>query len=287
MSPPPIPSLLWSHWELSWGLDAEALIVAGLYLWATRRVRRGWPARRTLSFLAGLGAILVALQSGIGAFDDRLLSVHMVQHLVLLQLAPILLLGGRPARLALLALPPTQRQRIGRRLPHLGRPASAVLGLGAFAAVVLGTHLPSFYDATLRHPVLHQAEHGLYLLCGLLLWWPVIGDDPAASRRLNGFGQLAYIVVAMLPMALIGAYLSRAPTLFYPAYAAPARALGTSAVIDQQHAGAIMWVAGGTLMVAVVLWTAMRAMIEDERRQRTRDLYAAGGEPRVPGMGTR
>lgn len=104
MSVPAIPDLLVSHWQPSVPLDLEAACVAAAYLIATTRVRAHWPVRRTASFLAGIACILVALQSGIGAYDDQLLTVHMVQHLILLLPAPLLLLLGRPVVLLLRVL---------------------------------------------------------------------------------------------------------------------------------------------------------------------------------------
>ena len=83
-----------------------------LYLLATRRVRRGWPLPRSVSFMAGLGCLLVALESGLDSYDDSLLSVHMVQHLVLLELVPVLLLGGQPVLLALRVLPSAGRRTL-------------------------------------------------------------------------------------------------------------------------------------------------------------------------------
>jgi cytochrome c oxidase assembly factor CtaG len=141
--------------------------------------------------------------------------------------------------------------------------------------VLVATHLPSFYDATLRDPVLHQAEHGLYLLSGLLLWWPLLDADPVPAHRLGGLARLGYMLAAMVPMALVGAYLNRHATLVYGAYGPAARALGVSALADQAQAGAIMWVAGNTIMIAVGLWTVIAALVAEERRQRTREARAA------------
>jgi hypothetical protein len=90
------------------------------------------------------------------------------------------------------------------------------------------THLSSFYDATLRHVALHDLEHALYLFSGLLLWWQVVDADPVPSQRLGGLGKLGYMLAAMVPMALVGAYLNRHPTLVYSAHGPLARALGIS-----------------------------------------------------------
>jgi putative copper resistance protein D len=277
MRPPALPALLVSHWHVEWSLVAEAAAVLLLYLVAARRVRGGWPARRTLSFAGGVACVLVALQSGFAAYDDQLLSAHMVQHMLLLMLAPPLLLGGQPMLLTLRALPPGRRGALARGLARARTYLGPVPCLVLFGAVVLLTHLPAFYDATLRHSALHEFEHGLYLFAGLLLWWHVLEVDPVPAHRLGGLGKLVYLVVAMAPMALVGSYLNRHATLVYPAYGPPAQALGASAVNDQAQAGAIMWVLGNTIMVAVGLWAAVAALVADERRQRARDARAAAG----------
>jgi putative copper resistance protein D len=139
------------------------------------------------------------------------------------------------------------------------------------------THVPAFYDATLRHPALHDAEHTLYLVAGLLLWWPLLDADPVPAHRLGGLGRLVYLLATMPPMAIVGAYLNRHLTLVYPAYAPPAHSMGISAVVDQQQAGAIMWVAGSVIVIAVGLWMAIAALVAEERRQQAREARAFGG----------
>lgn len=146
-----------------------------------------------------------------------------------------------------------------------------LLCLALFYLVVVGTHLPAFYDAAVRHPAVHLLEHGLYLSAGLLAWWPILDADPVAAHRLGGLARFGYLLAAMPPMAIVGAWLNRALSVVYPAYAPPARALGVSAVIDQQQAGAIMWVAGNVLMVVVGLWLATAAMIAEERRTQSQE----------------
>lgn len=274
MTAPSLPALFVSDWSLTGSIIGGVGVTAAIYLWAAVRVGRRWPLRRTVCFLAGLGAIAVALQSGIDAYDDRLLSVHMVQHLVLIIVAPVLLLLGQPALLALRALPPRSRRGVSRALARLGRRTTPLVGLAVFWLVILGTHVPAVYDAALAHPPLHDAEHVAYLLAGALLWWPVLGADPVPSRRLNGFLQLPYLAAAMVPMEVIGAYLSQATSLFYPAYGPASRAVGASPLVDQANAGAIMWVVGGVVMAAIVLSSSVQAMLAEERRQQARDRHA-------------
>jgi cytochrome c oxidase assembly factor CtaG len=275
MSAPSIPSLLVSHWQVAGTVDAGAAATACLYLWGTRRVATRWPRERTASFLAGVVCVVLALQSGIAAYDDRLLSVHMVQHMLLLLGAPLLLLGGRPAILALRALPARRRRALVAMFLRLAPAARPAVCLTVFSAVLVLTHLPRFYDATLRHPALHESEHALYLLAGLMLWWPLLDGDPVPAHRLGGLGRLVYLLATMPAMAIVGAYLDRHPTLVYPAYAAPARATGISAVVDQQQAGAIMWVGGSAIVIAVGLWVVIAALVAEERRQQARDAREA------------
>lgn len=271
MSPPGIPELLVRDWVISWPLNADIIFVAAVYVVAARRARQ-WSWWRTTAFLSGLLAVAVALESGINSYDDRLLSVHMVQHLLLLEVAPALLLCGRPIHLALRTLPPRERRALGGAMVSTRRWASAPVCLAIFTVVVLGTHVPAFFDATVEHQTLHDAEHVAYLIAGLIMWWPLLGD-PAPSQRLGTIGALVFVTLSMLPMTLIGAYLDRDQSLFYPAYALPTRALGVSPLLDQQQAGGIMWVAGTVIMAAVGLASIASLMLAAERRQRARDLH--------------
>ena len=275
---PSLPILLWRDWQPALGLDVIAALAGLAYLIAAGRVRR-WPWWRTISFLSGAACIVVALQSGIGAFDDRLLSDHMVQHVLLLAVAPLLLLGGRPVILVMRSTPRARRPVVARRLLALAPVTRPLTCLAIFYAVVLGTHVPAFYDATLTDNTLHEFEHGLYVTAGLFMWWPMVDSDPIVARRLNGLARLAYVIAAMLPMTVIGAFLSRDDALFYPAYAAPARALGISAVGDQQLAGALMWILGGFEMAMAGLWQVMVALIAEERRMQARERASMSSGP--------
>ena len=106
----------------------------------------------------------------------------------------------------------------------------------------------------------------------------LLGVDPLPTRRLGGVGRVVYLLGAMPAMAAVGAYLNRAPAVVYGGYAAPARALGVSAVADQQQAGAIMWVGGSTFVIVVGLCVAMAAMIGEERRQSARERRARAAQ---------
>lgn len=283
MSPPTLPALFVSHWQLSWPLTAEETLSAALYVAAAARLGRRWPLYRTLSFLIGIGLVAVALESGLDSYDDALLSVHMTQHMLLLLGAPLFILVGRPAALALRVLRGRRRRQLAHALARTRPLMRPWWCLSAFYVIVLATHLTGFYAQTLRHPALHDAEHVLYLVAGGLLWWPLLDGDPVLTHRLSGLGRLLYLLIGMLPMAVVGAYLNRYPHVVYAAYAAPARTFGISAVSDQATAGAIMWVVGNSIMVFCGLWAVMAALSAEERRQQAREAYAARRGLQAPG----
>jgi putative membrane protein len=267
-------TLLGEHWSLAPSVSAGAVLALALYGAAVTRLlraRRRWAVGNTCAFVCGVLAVVVALQSGLDSYDDRLLSAHMLQHVLLLLVAPLFLLAGRPLVLALRVLSPARRATLMGLLARLHPLRSAALCLALFSAGVLAVHVPVFFDAAVRHPALHYVEHALLVALGLLLWWPLIGADPVPRHRLGGLGRVFYLIASMPAMALIGAYLNRAPAVVYNVYARPAHALGISAVADQQQAGALMWVGGSTFVIAVGLWLAMSAMVAEERRQSRRE----------------
>ncbi len=254
------------HLARAWSLDPAliaALASSGVaYVAAASRLPR-WPATRTAAFLAGLAVLVVALQSGIDPYAERLLSIHMTQHLLLsLAAAPLLVLGA-PVSLALRTLHGRRRARLAAGLRShpmrtLGHPAFAV---GAFAAVTALAHLTPFYEAARRSPGLHVLEHLGFLATGVLLWLAVLGTEPL-PRRAGPVGRTAMLLLAMVPMGLVGAWLASASEVRYRSYLAPARAWGRSALGDQQLAGALMWVGGalplGAAMVLLAWWGLRR-----------------------------
>jgi cytochrome c oxidase assembly factor CtaG len=255
------------------GLDpvvaAELALVAGAYLWATTRVAR-WEGRRTLAFLGGLAAIAVAL-APLDRAAAGSLPGHMAQHLVLIFVAPPLLLSGAPLRLALATLPTAAGRALarlgrGRVIAALSRPAVA---LACFAAVLLGTHVPGFYEAALEQPLLHATEHVLYLLAGLLLWAPVLAPAPL-PRRLGPIGSVLYLLLAMLPGAVIGLALMTATGPVFPAYG------NSPAALDEQwRAGMVMWASGSAALAVAIVALGWRALLAEERRQQVRDAHRA------------
>jgi putative membrane protein len=262
------------------GWRADPLLIAALgacaalYLAGVRRRRRPWPPARTVSFVAGLGALWVALASGADTYAGQLLSAHMVQHMLLALIAPPLLVAGAPVTLALGALSPAPRRSLARALhgPVLRRATRPVVALIAFAAALILTHIPAVYELALRNPAAHVTEHALYLITALLFWAPIVGSEPVPHRP-SPMMRVLLLLLAMPPMALVGVVLLTVEHPMYAPYADAARALGGSAVADQQLAGTIMWVGGKLVLVAAVLAIGWSALVGEERRQVARERY--------------
>lgn len=275
MSVPPTLSRLLDAWTVEPPLLGALCLAAALYGLGVVRSRSRWPLLRVVSFIGGLFAIALALLSGIDSYADVSLSAHVLQHLLLILIAPTLLLWGAPLRLALSACPPAGRQALGRllhaRLVHLiSRPA---FGLALFVVVVLGTQLTGVYEEALRDRMLHDGEHFAYLVAGTLLLAPLLAADPI-PRPPGAIARFAWLMGAMLTMSIPASVLLFDAHILYPSYSITGSALHISALADQRLAGVLMLVGGGIAMGALAIAIAMQAMVAEERRQQRRDAAA-------------
>jgi cytochrome c oxidase assembly factor CtaG len=233
-----------------------------------------------------LGAGIV---SPIDALADTLLSVHMVQHLILLMVAPPLLVYGRPGLVTFLGLPASSRAGLGglgarRRLRQAGTVVlNPLVVLVATVAALWGWHLPGPYQAAITHPALHAVEHLTFLVSALAFWALVI--DPGPRRRL-GYGPAILLVFAtMLAGAALGALITFSSTVLYPLYGAGARLWGTTPLADQQVAGALMWIPPGAVLFLTVIVLALRWFEDVDRRVRAAESAVVTGTP-LPSAGT-
>jgi putative membrane protein len=225
---------------------ALAALVAALYAQGWIRLRRrSGAAHATLPragmFALGLAASLAAVSGPLDRLaDDKLLAAHMLQHLLLGDIGPLLLVLGVSGPLALFVLPPAILRPLARSpLRRLGsfllRPA---VSFGIWAAALVTWHVPVAYDAALAHPALHSVEHACFALGGVLAWTQIV--DPARCRRL-GPGGRALFALAMLAVSSILAEVLVATGPFYPWYAhISGRPFGWSAGQDQSHAAVLM-----------------------------------------------
>jgi len=256
--PPSVANLLFG-----WSFEPAIILplVAAAVVWVAwvRRVNAAHPStpvprRRTAFFLAGLAAIAVALQSGIERYDTSLFSIHMVQHLLLTLVAAPLLALSAPVTLALRVATPRVRQRVilpilhSRVLRAISHPVVAWL---LFAGVMWGTHFSPLFDLSLENRFVHDLEHALYLGTALLFWWPAVGLDPS-PWRLPHPARVLYVFLQMPQNTFLAVVILNATAPLYPHYATLVRSWGPSALVDQQAAGAVMWLGGDLLFIGAI-----------------------------------
>ena len=256
--PPLTTHTAFTQWEFAPVVSVGVIVAAVIYLVGVVVVKRRhpkgqWPIRWTVSFLAGNAVIVIATQSSLGAYDDVLFWIHMVQHVLLLMVAPPLLLLGRPVTLLLHATRNpvhTTVKRIVRSAP-INVITFPLLGVLLYIATVVGTHLTDFMNVTLQHPVAHDLEHVLYLVVGYLYFLPLIGREPI-RWRLSFTTRLFLLVLAMPVDTFTGVVLTQTNHELFPAYVGR-RNWGPSLVADLHAGGAAMWIGGDFVMLVMVL----------------------------------
>jgi cytochrome c oxidase assembly factor CtaG len=262
--------------QISWTFEPSVLVVvaalAVLYAMAWRRGRAVSSPHRpgirhALLFGTGLLAILAALVSPIDALGDQLMVMHMVQHVLLLDIVPILLILGLNK---VLLRPVTRRlTSVERRAGPLAHPAFAVL---VYAGFMWAWHIPSMYDAALRNPAVHAFEHVCFGVAGALYWWHIL--SPIRGRmRLDGMGPIAYMVSTKLLVGLLGVGIAFAPASFYPFYAHHPHYWGLSPSEDQSLAGLVMALEQSIVMGIALTWLFVRMLTESEREAQRAERY--------------
>lgn len=236
-----------------------------LYVRRWRAVKAS--AGRLLSFLSGIVLVAVALLSPVDALGEQLFLMHMVQHVLLLDLAAILMLLGltkkilRPATRRLMAV-----ERAAGPLAHPG------FAIALYVAVMWGWHVPAMYDAALEHPAVHVLEHMTFAIAGGLYWWHLL--SPIRSRhRLGGMGPVVYMVATKLFVGLLGVALAFSPDALYDVYEAPPDYWGMGADTDQQVGGLIMATEQSIVMGVALVWLFVRALAESERDEQRAERY--------------
>jgi cytochrome c oxidase assembly factor CtaG len=254
--------------DASWTFDplvlAGVLVLALLYGAAWRRARRAGGHRpagigRLTLFAAGLGAILAGLVSPIDRLGEQLMVMHMVQHILLLDIAPILLILGLTK---VLLRPVTRRlHALERRAGYLAHPAFAVV---AYAGFMWLWHVPAMYDLALRHDGIHVLEHLCFAAAGTLYWWHLL--SPIRSRmRLGGMGPVMYMVSTKLLVGLLGLGLAFAPSAIYPFYEHHPHYWGLTPGEDQNMAGLAMALEQSIVMGIALVYLFVQMLAESER----------------------
>ncbi len=214
---------------------------------------------RLALFAAGLVAILAALVSPIDGLGDQLMVMHMVQHVLLLDVAPILLILGLTK---VLLRPATRRLHlVERKAGLLAHPAFAVI---AYAGFMWLWHIPAMYDLALRNSGIHALEHICFVAVGTLYWWHLL--SPIRGRlRLGGMGPVLYMVTTKLLVGLLGIVLAFAPTDIYPFYAHHPDYWGLTPGEDQNMAGLVMALEQSLVMGVALVVLFVQMLTESER----------------------
>jgi len=232
--------------ESAW-ISAGLILVALIYLRGWLRVggldRNSVGGWRAASFALGILFIWVATASPLAALDHAMLTAHMVQHLLLMALAPPLILLGASVKTFVYGLPRRLVQVTGQLFQSTGLHQvlsalthPAICWLGA-ASTLVAWHIPALFVLGLRSQVWHGIEQTSFLGTGVLFWWPVV--QPLSSSL--KWPTLLYLFLATLPCDILSGFLVFCDRVVYPVFLGSTQSFGLSALEDQQCAGALMW----------------------------------------------
>lgn len=277
-----LPRFTASSFFTAWGLDPVPFVltiwIAGLYLlgvWVLRNRGDHWPLGRTLAFVGGgMGSFYVATQSGLGAYDTTLLSVHMVQHMVLGMVVPLFLALGAPVTLALRTLPKRPRELLTSVLhSRLAKILTfAPLTLAVYIVSPWALYFTDWYSATLNSAFQHEMMHVHLVLVGSLFFWPLMGIDPLPGRLEYPF-RLLMIFLTLPFHAFLGVTIMGEKELiggdWYPDLHQTLTWL-PDPLEDQHLAGGILWSSGdliGLLFFAVLFIQWVRSSMKEAARE--------------------
>lgn len=269
--------------EVNWTFQPPVVIAllcyVGIYAWRWRTSRREGGARaapvsRLVLWCLGVFCLFLALVSPIDALGEELVWMHMLQHLLIIDLAPICFTLGLTKWIL---RPATRRiQRLERAAGPLGHP---VFGVVAYVGAMALWHVPAMYDAALRNQYVHTLEHLTFGAAGLLYWWHLI--SPIRSRmRLRGIGPVMYMATTKIFVGLIGIVLAFSPTLIFDFYAVDGTRWGLTPLEDQHVAGLLMALEQSIVMGIALAYLFIRMLAEaDAQDERSDRLEAAGLAP--------
>jgi putative copper resistance protein D len=269
---PPLQGSQFSSTQFDFVPVAMIVVALVLYLWGVRRnnalhPRHRWSVGKTVAWIGALVTTGVAIFSFIGVYDGELFWDHMVQHLLLIMVAAPLFAIASPLELAWRSTTGTSHVVVTEALrskvaEFFGHPIVAFV---LYAVLIPVSHLTSWYNLTLEHESIHNAEHLAFLVVGYLFWRQIFGDDPN-KYRLHPALQFFYLFLAIPIDTFTGVSLAGATKELFPAYFATHRTWGPSYVTDLHIGGTIMWVVGDTLMLWPMIPVALRWMHQEERR---------------------
>jgi putative membrane protein len=258
------------------GVLADVLLVGlAVLFWVAYRRRAGRLARdgrpvtrwRQWCFAAGLLILIAAMTTPLGDLADELLVAHMVEHLLIGDIAALLIVLGLTGPM----IAPLLRNGAVARLRVFAHPLVAV---PVWAIDLYAWHIPALYQAALRSEGIHALEHACFLSAGIAMWMALLGPLPKPAWFGN-LGRLGYILAVRLIEAVLGNIMLWSHTIFYPYYVSHEAAYGIGPLQDQIDAGAVMMIEGSILTILLFGWLFMRAASQSEERQELLDFAHA------------
>jgi len=270
-------AVLFQSWTFEPWIAIAVVLAGGVYLRGWIKLQRRLPRRftvwRLIAFQAGLLTLFLALASPLHTLAELLLQFHMVQHLLLMMVAPPLLWLGAPILPLLRGLPrPVLHYGLGplfasRSLQRLGHFLThPMVCLIAFTATSVVWHMPRLYELALNSEFWHEIQHIFFLGTALLFWWPVVQPWPS-RRRWPRWAMIPYLLIADIQNTALSALLIFSERVLYPAYGVVPRLWGISVLDDQAGAGAIMWVPGSVIFLVPAAVLAIRLLDLPRTRQ--------------------
>lgn len=241
---------------------------------ATYRLANGW---RLAAYLGGLVVILLALLSPIDVLGGQLFFMHMIQHLLLVMIAPPLLMLANPLPFILWGLPARSRRTAGGWLSgvlHRESPFRRFLRSATGPGIVwllyviflLGWHDPNMYNAALRSEFVHDLEHLTFFLPAMLYWWHIIGAGPRIHKQFGRLARMGYVIAAIPPTMFTGIAIAFANQPIYDYYLGVPRPWNLDVLSDQRISGVIMWIPGSMMYIVAVLILAARWLRGEESK---------------------
>jgi putative membrane protein len=244
---------------------------------------RGWLRLRSTSsnailpwqlaaFMSGMFALWIVLGSPLRSLHHELLSIHMVDHILFMAVAPPLILLGAPFRSFVFTLPQRfVREASADEFPpwFSAQPLGRVLGNRIFCwlaavAALIGWHIPAAFELAMHSNLWHEVEYATFFVTGILFWWPVIQPWPNVVQSPR-WSTVLYLFFATFPCDMLSAFLTFCDRVVYPSYLSANQHFSISPLQDQEYAGALMWVCVTFiyLLPAVVITTQLLSHSQD------------------------
>ena len=239
----------------------------------------------------------LALMSPIDVLGQQLFFMHMIQHLLLIMVAPVLLLLPNPMPFLLWGLPARARLAAGSALNRvlnkqsttgqlLRRATSPAIVWFSMLVFIIGWHDPNTYNAALQNELVHDLEHVTMFIAGMLFWWTVIGAGPRLHKNMSRPAKIAFVIAAVPPNMALGAALAFSRDPIYSFYMDMPRLWGMSVLDDQRLSGIIMWIPG-SMMYFMIALALIFLILSGEGRKPALDqeIWSADESLIAPGVG--